>query len=161
MTDTVVLTPREQMTGLLHGAMRQVQSWQAGHQHKGGHFRAPGQAQGQLGDALMGALAEMAVAKFMGLYWSGVEAIGTVDVGVGVQRQSPFEVRWTSSETPRLIIRPEDKGTVVLVSGGPVLWKVHGCYEAEVAKERLELSDPQGRGFPCYVVPEELLEPVG
>lgn len=156
----VELTPREQVTGLLHGVMRQVQSWQAGHRHRGGHFRSPGDLPGQLGAALMGVLAELAVAKYTGLYWSGVEEQGAVDVGVGVQRQTPFEVRWSASESPVLIIRPGDQGRVVLVSGGPEQWWIHGCFEAEVAKEKLELSDPKGAGFPCYVIHRDQLEPL-
>jgi hypothetical protein len=143
---------------MVHGSIRQVQYWQNGDRPR--HLRTS-ELSGQVGDVIMGTLAEMAVSKFLGLYWSGVESQGAPDVGRGVLRKHGYEVRYTAKDPPQLFIRPHESGTFVLVTGGPVDWTIHGCYESKKAQESLKLEDPGGFGKPCYVISERQLEPVG
>ena len=62
----------------------------------------------------LSSMAELAVAKGLNLYWSGVQGIGVNDVG-------PYEVRSTALANGRLVISEKDKDSqkIVLVTCNP------------------------------------------
>lgn len=99
-----------------------------------------------------GACAEMAVAKFLGTYWSGsVNSFKLPDL-------RNVQVRHTSRSSGRLIVRQNDSDldVYVLVTGTAPTFRVHGGIRGRDAKRDEWLSDPNGRG-PAWFVPPEAL----
>jgi hypothetical protein len=102
-----------------------------------------------------GACAEMAVAKALGIYWSGpVNTFKAPDVG-------EFQVRHTRLQSGSLIIRPSDRDVerFVLVTGKIPRFVVHGWILAADAKKERFLTAPNGKPS-CWMVPQSELQPL-
>jgi hypothetical protein len=100
---------------------------------------------------ILGAMAEAAVAKYLGWYWGGhVNNFNSGDL-------RNTEVRWGSGKN--LKVRERDEGTVVAVTGTPPLFSVQGYIYAERARELVKPSSPRP-GPPAYFVPFEYLNDV-
>lgn len=111
---------------------------------------------GWAGD-IEGAIAEMAFAKAMGLYWDGsVDSFKMPDV-------KDIYVRWTEVESGHLPIRPKDKdGVYVLVTGLAPYFIVRGWMTKETAYLHPEWAYT-GRGCekkPCQWVDQKDLNPM-
>ena len=102
-----------------------------------------------------GALAEVAVAKALGIYFSGsVDTYKSPDL-VGIQ------VRWTPLDQGRLIVRDNDcdNENYILVTGTCPNYKISGWIEGFNAKDSQYISAPNGRSA-AYFVPQESLKPM-
>jgi hypothetical protein len=110
------------------------------------------------GGHVVGAMAEMALAKWTGLYWShGVNTFRwAADVAAGI------EVRWNNWEPPKLKIRDDEKleSVVVLVSGVPPLLQLRGWIVASEGMRPEWRAAPNG-GPPAYFIPLANLKPMG
>ena len=99
----------------------------------------------------LSSMAELAVAKGLNLYWSGVQGIGVNDVG-------PYEVRSTALANGRLVISEKDKDSqkIVLVTCNPPEFNVVGYINAKEGKQNIYRFTNQ-RGW-CWMVPQDKLE---
>ena len=86
--------------------------------------------------------AEMAVARVFGVKWTGGAALD-VDGDAGT-----LQVRW--SRTPKLMIRPEQHGTYVFVTGKLPVYTLHGWIDAEEAKQASRWEE--NLQLPAFVV---------
>ena len=96
-----------------------------------------------------GAFGEMAVAKWLGLYWNG--AIGNLtaaDVG-------NIQVRATRSNPPELILHPRDKDEDVFVLVGLERNQalIFGWCLGFEGKDECYWEDRHGKGRPAYFIP--------
>ena len=136
--------------------------------------QAQGEANGwqpQLGETsatfhIRGALGEIAVAKVLGVYWTGLDVLTVADVG-------PYHVRYASREDGALPFRPREtnKATfspdwplVLVVPAGDVgssgaELRIAGGTTAGRAMRR-PLTDPGDRGFPVWMTPQADLWPL-
>lgn len=104
------------------------------------------------------ACAEMAFAKYSGLYWNaGVNTFKEPDVG-------GYQVRHTRHVNGKLILRPNDKDDekYVLVRGVAPEYEIVGWAYGRYVKLQINLSTPNGRPS-CWMTdvlepPEELKE---
>ena len=102
-----------------------------------------------------GALAEMAVAKHLGLYWDGsVDTFKRPDVGT-------LQVRHTVRLDGCLILRPHDPGDgiYVLVTGQAPMFTIVGCLRGEDGRRDEWVRDP-GSVRPAHFVPQSELRPL-
>jgi hypothetical protein len=99
---------------------------------------------------VLGALGEMAVARYLG-YGSEL----SVDTFKDIPDVGKFEVRATQYENGHLILRKGDPGdrAYILVTGGPRLWHLRGWLMGEDAFAPQYERDPGGRGT-CWMVPQ-------
>jgi hypothetical protein len=102
---------------------------------------------------IMSCMAEMATAKGLNLYWSGVEEINCPDVG------GYLEVRSTIRSNGSLIIGEKDKDDqrVVLVTCDPPNFLLVGWMFAGKAKLRNDWIFKSEKGR-CWMVPQSELE---
>ena len=101
-----------------------------------------------------GACGEVAVAKFLGIFWNGsVNTYATPDLD-GIQ------VRTRSKDDYELIVRPKDSDDeiFVLVTGVCPDFRIRGWMRGGSAK-RQEWVKEYGNRPPAYFVPTESLEP--
>lgn len=104
-----------------------------------------------------GALAELAVAKALNIYWAGgVNTFGAADVGADIQVR--LRKPKTPEELPALIVRPNDKPTdiYILVTGESPQFTVVGWISGLQAQNPEFLADYGGRGA-AYFVPQHYL----
>jgi hypothetical protein len=152
----VELSPSEMFQGANVGLMRQLKAIQKGLKHVNeGDAKHIGKS-GSWAWHVEGAMAEMAVAKYLGLFWSGtVGVLGPGDVA-GV-----IEVRQTDRHGGRLIIRPKDAGRVpyVLVTGFFGEYRLQGWLYGDEGRREQYLNAPNGRP-PAYMVPQNELRPM-
>lgn len=101
-----------------------------------------------------GIMGEMALAKYFGLYWSGVGRLRDFDVG-------NVDVRTRPHERSRLILHKEDPDDrcFFLVLGVNGCYRIRGWIQARDGKREEWWDDPVG-GRPCYWIPQEELHPV-
>jgi hypothetical protein len=100
-----------------------------------------------------GAMAELAVAKYLGLEWAPeIGNISESDV-------SGIEVRSTHHQNGRLIIHKEDDSysAFVLAIGMNGEYRLAGWCYAFDAKRPEFWQDPTGKGRPAYFVPQNRL----
>lgn len=142
----IKLTPSEMMTAAMVGVMRQIQNLK----------RKRRDAHGFQGPAwqihIEGAMGECAVAKALGLYWSGaVGNLKAADVG-------EIEVRTTGYESGKLIVRNSDpdESIFVLVIGMNGSYRLAGWLYGEKAK-RPRYKDKVGNRDVAYFVPQKEL----
>lgn len=108
---------------------------------------------------------ELAVAKALGIYWSGLAKLADADVG-------GYHVRFSANPASPLRVRPREKAPperrYVLVVGtvagerydaGSVVVRIAGGATAAEAMVR-PLSDPGERGCPCWSIPQAELTPL-
>jgi hypothetical protein len=142
----VRLSGDEMYQGAIVGLRRQLRAVV-----KGSKPRFPERYPGELfAYHIIGAMAEVAVAKYLGVYWSAhTGKFSCGDVG-------EFEVRWSMRSD--LKVRPRDSGIIVSVTGQPPEFKVVGWISADRARRLVGLTSP-AKGKPAYFVPHEMLEP--
>jgi hypothetical protein len=106
-----------------------------------------------------GAMAECAIAKALGVYWTGVESFGPDTLG--------GDVRYTEYGNGRLIVQQDDDDNAQfwLVTGINGEYFVRGWMTGADAKQEKYWDDPQGRkdpnkSRPAYFVPQGELNPV-
>lgn len=141
--NSVTLTASELTTAAMIGVRRQVQNLVRGRQDA--HGRGP---EDGWTPHIEGACGEMAVAKWMGLYWSGnMGELAADDVG-GLQ------VRTASAVDSRLIVHPSDPDdrVFVLVTGRAPNFVLQGWLMGRDAKDPAFWVDP-GTGRPAFFVP--------
>jgi len=146
MTNKIRLSYKEMLIGAQIGIMRRVQSMKRGYTHAHGR---PDNDDWQRD--IEGALGEMALAKYLNLYWVGGE-VCAVDVG-------DFEVRTTVRPNGRLILHPKDDDTRYfwLVTGINGVYEIKGHILASEGKRDEYWSDPTGRQRHAYFVPQSAL----
>lgn len=142
----IELTPAEIMLGAEAGVMRQVENLKIG--------RKPAYGAGTENDwqlHIEGCLAEMAMAKYLGVYWAGKGKLRHPDVG-------DMDVRTRSKSHYRLILHKEDPDDRVfwLMCGVNGKYDVVGWIRGRDGKQEQYWSDPAG-GRPAYFVPQEHL----
>lgn len=133
------------------GAMRRIESLKKGFKPASGcDTSAPWQID------IEGAMAECAVAKALGVYWSR-GAWGKADIGRNVQ------VRHTKLQQGRLLVRPNDEGDepFVLAIGGDGVYRIAGWLYGRECKQPEWLMTTKGReDSPAYFAPQDALRPI-
>lgn len=118
---------------------------------------SPGGPFGLLLDDIGGAQAEMALAKYLGVYWDA-------SVGVGKRPDLPHEVqcRHTFYDSGKLVIRVRDKDReiYVLVTGRMDIFTLHGWMTAGEAKEHSEWVENPNQQGASWFVPQKYLHPM-
>ena len=107
-TPSVVLTERELMLGAIAGVQRQVESQRGSNSGKetNSHYESKYNSVGPGGlwnNHIEGALGEFAVAKYLGLYPTGITEQDATDVG------EHYEVRTRGLEYQELFVKKKDK----------------------------------------------------
>jgi len=141
-------------TELLHGAMMgaiiQIRALKRGGQHEWGmtddnawHFH------------IEGVLAELALAKWMGVYWSLTTFARRGDGDVGKD-----EVRQTGHENGRLIMHPEDldERKYWLVTGNMGVYRIRGWMRGRDGKQDQWWEDPTDKKRFAFFVPQRELD---
>lgn len=144
----VELTPAEMLNAIIVGARRLIVSNEKGLQNVAGAKR-------DWSDEIEGALAEMAVARELGLFFSpNVGLYGLKDVG-------DYHIRHTALTDGSLIIRDKDpEGRYLLVTGQFGHYKLAGWIESDKAKEMDQYRKaPNGRSA-AWLIPQTELMPV-
>ena len=114
--------------------------------------RFPEKVMGELwGFHIEAAHAELAVCKYLGIYWGfGVNTFHVADV-----ENTNLEVRWSSREDMK--VRPDDNGIIVSVTGKCPVYEIKGWMRAADAKQDKWLYN---REPVCYFVPHTQLHPI-
>lgn len=144
----VTLTMPEVMLGAAVGTMRQVGNLKHGLRHRYGTDNADSWTK-----HIEGACAEMALAKYLGLFWSGnVNDHEAADV-------AGYQVRQTAYPNGRLMLHPDDKdGEIfVLATGTAPKFTLRGWLAAKDGKLTQYWCDPTGMNKPAFFVPQNLL----
>jgi len=143
----VTLSPSEIMQGAMIGVMRQVQNLKTGHGVN--YYGAKDHNSWTL--HVEGALGEMALAKYRGVYYAGMGRRGGMDV-------DDVDVRTTTYPNGCLIVHdadPDDR-VIWLLTGVHGSYTVRGWILSSAAKRKEWIKDPQG-GRAAYFVPQEAL----
>lgn len=130
--------------------MRQVQNLAAGRENRYG--AAPDQ-NWQI--AIEGCCGELAVARYLDLFWSGaVGNLKAADVG-------PIQVRTRANHKWDLLLHPGDPNDAafVLVTGRAPDYRLAGWLIGAEGKRKEYWQDPAG-GRPAYFVPQAALMPM-
>lgn len=145
----VTLTAHEMATAAWVGVRRQVESKRKGLQDKHG-FSGDG-----WGMHIEGAGGEMALAKYLGVYWDGSVNTFKRDDLPGIQ------VRTRSSHGYELLVRPADSKdeVFVLVTGQMPSYRIRGWIRGADAM-RLEWLKAHGGRPPAFFVPHGALKPM-
>ena len=155
----VRLTLQEMMIGATVGLQRQLKCQQKSRSGSGTvseytkKYGAPG-SEGLWGNSVEGALGEFAVAKFLGLYPSGIEGYDATDVG------RHYEVRTRPEEFHQLVLKKKDKPDkyYILVQGSYGEYTIRGWISAyEVFTHPEWYHNNSGRTTESYWVPHENL----
>lgn len=92
--------------------------------------------------------AELAVCKFLGVYWGfGVNTFHVSDIV-----DTNLEIRWSTRKD--LKVRPDDNGIIVSVTGKCPEYEIKGWINSEDAKQEKWLHNVHPI---CYFVPHEFL----
>lgn len=132
------------------GRLRQLTSVRRGSADKHG-FNGLGWS-----EHIEGACGEMAVSKFLGVYWDGgIDTFKNADVGLTIQ------VRTRSSHSYELIVRPDDydDDIYVLVTGKCPTYRIWGHILGSEAK-RDEYLQTHGNRPAAYFVPHGKLNDI-
>ena len=148
----VVLDETEMEWASLAGAVQRGFSMGAGYQARYGHKGDPWSIQ------LEGVRAEMAVAKYLDVYWRpslGRQRNGERDV-------ASFEVRSRKRADGGLILHRQDpdEAVFILVVPAPPVFRLVGWIRAKEGKREEWWGDPYGYGRPAFFVPQPMLVPV-
>jgi hypothetical protein len=104
---------------------------------------------------ILGAMAEKAVAKGLGVYCEPtVNTFHAPDVG-------PLQVRSTCYPNGKLIIRPGDPpGNYVLVITRPPVFRIAGVYQFSGQGQPEHLSQPDQTRPTCWAIPQDELKDI-
>lgn len=103
-----------------------------------------------------GACGEMAVSKFLGIYWDGgIDTFKKADIGATIQ------VRTRSSHSYDLIVRPDDydDDIYVLVTGKCPTYRIWGYISGSEAKKNEYIQTHANRPA-AYFVPKNALKEI-
>jgi len=144
------LSPPEILIGAMAGVMRQTENIKLD--------RQPNHGDGGLNQWHMhveGTLSEMALAKFLGVFWNGKGSFRDLDVGGLV------DVRSTAWDSGSLIAHDEDENErqLWLLTGIYGTYKVRGWIYAREAKNKELYWEEKQKGRPAYCVPQSHLNP--
>jgi hypothetical protein len=144
---TVTLTGNEMYHGATCGVLRRLTSQRAGLRDRWGL-----DGEGYTRD-IHGALAELAVAKYLGRYWTGINGRIKDDDVRGLQ------VRWTRWHCNRLLLHPDDADDTpyILVTGDPPDLVIRGWILGREGKLPAYWDDPTGTARPAFFVPQAAL----
>jgi hypothetical protein len=147
-TIEVVLTPQE----ILYGAQVGILKFLETQKHKA-QQRYGAKQEDRWRFTIEGALGELAVAKHLGIFWSGGRQ--------GDEDLPGFEVRTRSRPDYDLIVHPEDRdeSRFVLVTGALGHYHLVGWILGKDAKFDGWWKDPAG-GRPAFFVPQYALRPM-
>lgn len=145
----VTLTSAEWAFANQAAALRQVSNEAAGRRDAHGASSDLG-----LEGHMQGAAAECALAKYLGIFWSG--ALGELrakDVGL-------YQVRSTQLLDGRLIMHPTDcdDDVFVLAIGKAPTFRLRGWIRARQGKRQHYWSDPSRKGRWAFFVPQDVLQ---
>jgi hypothetical protein len=143
----VRLSPGEVKLACLHAAERYASAVSRGAKPK----ENIDQPEDRSATDFISCMAELAAAKGLNLYWSGVAGIGSNDVG-------PYEVRSTHHQNGKLVIYEKDRNDqdIVLVICNPPEFNVVGYINAkEGKKDSYKYTSPRGW---CWMVPQGRLQ---
>jgi hypothetical protein len=149
MATDVLLSKLEAVSAINVGAMRHLSSLLAGRKDKHG-------ASGAWDLHINGALGEMVVCKFLGVYWScSIDAFKRPDIGDNIQ------VKTRSRHDYELIVRSDDNPdhVFILVTGQCLKYRVHGWLRGGDAR-RPEWLKTHGGREPAHFAPQSALEPM-
>jgi hypothetical protein len=143
----ITLNANEMLVATYIGSRRNAEAL-----HRKRKPRFPEKTPGELwGFHIEAAHAELAVAKYLGVYWGfGVNTFHTPDIV-----NTPFEVRWSTKDC--LKVRPDDKGIVISVTGTCPNYEIKGWIHAEEAKHEAFLNKQKPE---CYFVPHAKLNDI-
>lgn len=140
----IELTSSEIMLAAQAGVMRQVENLKRreGQNTHGYDERNPWQIH------IEGCCGEMAVAKYLGLYWKGKGQRGEADVADMDVRTRPFH-------DADLILHKSDPSSRIFwhVTGVNGIYMIHGWIIAHEGQEEAFWSDKYNNGRPAYFVP--------
>jgi len=159
---TVILTPAELSIGSTVGLQRQLKCLQ---RSKSGNnlenyreqWGNPG-SKGLWGNSIEGALGEFALAKYLGVYPTGISGYDATDVG------DHYEVRTRPHPKDNLFMKKKDKKDkyYVLVIGAYGVYELKGWISApEVFYHDEWYHNNNGRTSESYWVPDEALNDIG
>ena len=145
---SIHLSPAEIQAAAYVGLSRQVQNV------VNGRIRAYGQKSDLSWERhIEGALGEAALAKYLNLYWSGLEGMRSPDVGRSI------EVRVTTNHSYNLYVRPHNEGLYYfLLTGCNGDYYIRGWLPIEEIKKEKYLRRVDGR-VDLYLVPQKDLYP--
>lgn len=148
----VRLTPWEILLAAQAGLMRQVENIKLG--------RKPYHGAGSLNDwqlNIEGCLGEYALAKYLGVHWSGKGDFRGPDVGGN--GHPGCEVRVAMGDKRRLILHPEDGDNKVfwLVCGVNGSYRIKGWILGQNGKKEEWWTDPTGKDRWAFFVPQAAL----
>lgn len=114
--------------------------------------RFPEKNVGELwGNHIESAHAELAVCKYLGVYWGfGVNTFHVEDIV-----NTNLEVRWSSREDVK--VRPDDNGIIVSVTGKCPTYEIKGWIKASDAKKEQYKYNKEPV---CYFFPHTQLKPI-
>lgn len=146
----ITLSPNEMRLACHHGVERYVSAMTRGANPKPN----VDQPDNRMEVDLLSCMAELATAKALNVYWSGVEGINAPDVG-------GYEVRSTKHPSGKLIIRENDKPDqkVLLVTCDPPHFNIIGSIL--VRKGRQDNWVFRNERGSCWMVPQVALEKIG
>jgi hypothetical protein len=158
-TPLVVLTERELMLGAIAGVQRQVESQRGsnGGKETNSHYEKTYNSVGPGGlwnNHIEGALGEFAVAKYLGLYPSGISEKDAVDVG------GHYEVRTRPLEYQELFVNKKDDPDkyYILAQGSFGEYTIRGWITGyEVFSHPEWFHNNSGKLSYSYWVPHEFL----
>lgn len=100
-------------------------------------------------------MAELAVCKHFGHYWSGIVQVGAKDAG-------PYQVRSTSYKSGKLLIQKDDDPSdvvILVVNDCPRFHLIGWICVGDAQREKYWTEKVKGR--PCYWVPQSDLHNMG
>ncbi len=149
----VTLDPPEALMASYVGCRRRVASLARGCQDRHGYDGRNAWEQD-----ILGALAELAVAKALDLHWSGsVNAWKRPDVG------RSYQIRTTGYAAGRLLIRSEDPEVdtyILVVQVNPLQFKIAGQIDGRLARQPRWWTKPDPARPGCWAVPQSALHEV-
>ncbi|MFZ9715901.1 MAG: hypothetical protein ACO3CH_00400 [Ilumatobacteraceae bacterium] len=147
---TVTLLPYEYSTASSVGARRVATAIYRNSANQHGFSKGHGWE-----EHIEGACAEMAVAKYLDIYWDGSNGTYKLPDLSGL-----MQVRWTPYETGKLIVRPADDDycRYVLVTGRCPDYTIRGYMQGVVAKDPKYLDTLGDKSRPqVYAIPQSQL----
>lgn len=144
----ISLTSAEIMLGATAGVMRQVENLK---NNAKPFYGAGRENDWQLN--IEGVLGEMALSKYLNIYWKGKGKMRAPDVG-------DVDVRTTPHASGHLILHPNDPDDRLfyLLTGVNGNYTIHGSILGRAGKQDRWIKDPTG-GRPAYFVPQDALKP--